>query len=81
MVIDLQDVDATLAKGIPWSQIRLLGSSSQHLSVKTRSPFHGSADSDDKGSGNEDGSQVYENWKIQMSLTQTIATTLLMWIT
>lgn len=35
MVIDLQDVDATLGDGISRSQIRLLGSSSKNLSVHT----------------------------------------------
>lgn len=58
MVIGLQDVDATLEDGISRSQIRLLGSSSKHLSVHATSHAQNVDDADEEGS--DDGSQSDE---------------------
>ena len=52
MVIDLQDVDATLGDGISRSQIRLLGSSSRHLNVDTTPHSHDVSDT--AGDGYDD---------------------------
>ncbi|KAF8552742.1 DUF663-domain-containing protein [Imleria badia] len=66
MVIDLQDVDATLGDGISRSHIRLLGSSSKHLSVDTTSHAQDFDDTDDDETDNlpdgdsEDGSELDE---------------------
>jgi ribosome biogenesis protein BMS1 len=60
MVIDLQDVDATLGDGISRSQIRLLGSSSKHLSVNTPSRSKDVTDTDEEGY-DEDGSRPDED--------------------
>ncbi|KAJ7212267.1 DUF663-domain-containing protein [Mycena pura] len=49
MVMDLQDAEATLEAGVAQSQIRLLGSSSKHLTV-------GTLDDDDDSDGSEDES-------------------------
>ena len=57
MVVDLQDVDATLGDGISRSQIRLLGSSSKHLSVDTPSRSKDVDDTDEEGYDDEDGSR------------------------
>ena len=54
MVIDLQDVDATLGDGISRSQIRLLGSSSRHLSVNTPSQSNHVYDTDSEDEGEID---------------------------
>lgn len=66
MVIDLQDVDATLGDAVSRSQIRLLGSSSKHLSVNTTPHAQGVNDMDDEeigglpDEGSEDESDVDE---------------------
>lgn len=48
MVMDLQEVGATLEDSVAQSQIRLLGSSTQHLTI------HGPAEFDDAASGDKD---------------------------
>ena len=63
MVIDLQDVDATLGDGISRSQIRLLGSSSRHLSVDTtpHSQDVSDTDEDEYDEENDDWSSESED--------------------
>lgn len=56
MVIDLQDVDGTLEDGISRSQIKLLGSSSKHLSVNATSLVHDVNDTDEEGYDDKNGS-------------------------
>ncbi|KAF8133419.1 DUF663-domain-containing protein [Boletus edulis] len=58
MVIDLQDVNATLEDGIFRSQIRLLGSSSKHLSVDPTSHAQDVSDTDEE----EDDDDENDNW-------------------
>lgn len=57
MVIDLQDVDATLGDAISRSQIRLLGSSSRHLSVDA---IQRSQDASE--AGEEEYDEEIHNW-------------------
>ena len=72
MVIDLQDVDATLGDAVSRSQIRLLGSSSKHLSVNTTPHAQGVNDMDDEeigglpDEGSEDESDVDEGGEHQV---------------
>ena len=61
MVIDLQDVDATLGDGISRSQIRLLGSSSKHLNINIPSQSRNVDDTDDEGYDDENGSRSDED--------------------
>ncbi|KAH7925869.1 DUF663-domain-containing protein [Leucogyrophana mollusca] len=53
MVMDLQDVDATLEDTVARRQIRLLGSSSNHLTVDAPGILSGDED-EDQGSGMDD---------------------------
>ncbi|KAI9568344.1 hypothetical protein HD554DRAFT_2099654 [Boletus coccyginus] len=61
MVIDLQDVDATLGDGISRSQIKLLGSSSKHLSANIPPQSKNVDDTDDEGYDDENGSRLDED--------------------
>lgn len=65
MVMDLQDVDATLGDAVSRSQIRLLGSSSKHLSVDPTSHLRdaddtGEEESDQENGDSQDEGELYE---------------------
>lgn len=60
MVMDLQDVDDTLADTVSRSQIKLLGTSSQHLTV-AEDDSEGSASEDDGDEGLDDGDESEED--------------------
>ncbi|KAF8634177.1 hypothetical protein AX15_001042 [Amanita polypyramis BW_CC] len=53
LVMDLQDVDATLEDAVAKSQIRLFGSSSKHLTVGPSQPREGEDDSEGEDPGSE----------------------------
>lgn len=65
MVIDLQDVDATLADTVSRSQIKLLGTSLQHLTVDAQNDDEdddeGSASEDDEDEGMDDRDESEES--------------------
>ncbi|KAG8214778.1 hypothetical protein J3R82DRAFT_9914 [Butyriboletus roseoflavus] len=61
MVIDLQDVDATLGDGISRSQIRLLGSSSRNLSVDATSHSRNVIDTTGEGHDDQNGDWLDED--------------------
>ena len=64
MVLDLQDVDATLEDAVARSQIRLFGSSSRPLAVQAEagpSTLRSSESSDDSGSEEDEAPQIVAN--------------------